>query len=142
MYTKEVPVTTSIAPRLVAATILTMPGVAHVAPVAAAKLAARAVGLMLLAVVAMAGILLAAMASAARDPGGGGPPGPSLNSDARRNRTPPSLSAASADGSCRSQPADLNELHRKKLTGLMFEPLFLACCQRNPHAKMEAYARY
>lgn len=67
MYTEEVPVTTSIAPRLVAATILTMPGAQHVAPVAAAKLAADAVGLVLLTVVVMAGILLAMVASAARD---------------------------------------------------------------------------
>jgi hypothetical protein len=67
MYTEEVPVTTSIAPRLVAATILNMPGAQHVAPVAAAKLAAGAVGLILVAVVVMAGILLAVVASAARD---------------------------------------------------------------------------
>jgi len=58
--------TTSIAPRLVAATILTMPGVQHVAPVAATKLAADAVGLMFLAVVVTIGVMLAVVASAAR----------------------------------------------------------------------------
>jgi hypothetical protein len=66
MYTEEVPVTTSIAPRLVAATILTIPAVQHVAPAAAAKPTAGAVGLMFLVVVVMAGILLAVVASAAR----------------------------------------------------------------------------
>jgi hypothetical protein len=56
----------SIAPRLVAASILTMPGAQHVAPVAVAKLAADAVGLMLLVVVVTVGILLAVVATAAR----------------------------------------------------------------------------
>src|SRR5690349_14335730 len=62
---KEVPVT-SIAPRLVAATILTMPGAGHVASATAAKLPVGPAGLMLLVVVVMVGILLAAVASAAR----------------------------------------------------------------------------
>ena len=66
MYTEEVPVTTSIAPRLVAAAILTMPGAQHIAPVAAAKLATNAVGLMFLVFMVTVGILLAVVTSAAR----------------------------------------------------------------------------
>jgi hypothetical protein len=66
MHTEEVPVITSIAPRLVAASILNMPGAQHVAPAAAAKLAADAVGLMFLVIVVTVGILLAVVASAAR----------------------------------------------------------------------------
>jgi hypothetical protein len=66
MYTEEVPVITSIAPRLVAASILNMPAAQHIAPVAAAKLAGDAVGLMFLVVVVTVGILLAVVASAAR----------------------------------------------------------------------------
>jgi hypothetical protein len=56
----------SIAPRLVAASILNMPGGQHVVPLAAARLAADAVGLMFLVVVVTVGILLAVVTSAAR----------------------------------------------------------------------------
>jgi hypothetical protein len=65
MDTEEVPVT-SIAPRLVAATHLTMPGAGHVVAAAAKPAAADTAGLVLLAVLVVAGILLAAAISAAR----------------------------------------------------------------------------
>ena len=66
VYAEGSPVIPSIAPRLVAASILTMPGTQHVAPVAVAKLATDAVGLMFLVVVVTVGILLAVVATAAR----------------------------------------------------------------------------